>query len=129
MGYRVLADAAAVAHFSFLVYVLLGGFLAWKWPRAFWPHLACAAYGLGIVVIGWTCPLTYVENWARMRAGEAGLHPGGFIDHYLTGVIYPEQHLLLVQVLVGVVVAVSWGGVVLRLVNSRSRRERSVLHR
>ncbi|WP_264674503.1 DUF2784 domain-containing protein [Thermobifida fusca] len=45
----------------------------------FWPHLAAAAYGLGTVVVGWPCPLTRLENWARSKAGQQGLDPGGFI--------------------------------------------------
>lgn len=41
--------------------------------------------GLGSVVVGFECPLTHAENWARQRAGETGLPSSGFIDHYLTG--------------------------------------------
>ncbi len=32
MGYRLLADAAMVAHFLFLAYLVMGGFMAWRWP-------------------------------------------------------------------------------------------------
>jgi uncharacterized protein DUF2784 len=28
------------AHFAYVAYVVLGGFLAWWWPRAIWPHAA-----------------------------------------------------------------------------------------
>ncbi|MFD6953437.1 hypothetical protein A6A08_09925 [Nocardiopsis sp. TSRI0078] len=113
MTYRLIADAAMVVHLAFLAYVALGGLLAWRWPRTFWIHLGCALYGLGITVIGWPCPLTHVENRARRRAGQAGLPEEGFIDHYLTGIVYPAEHLLTVQLAVAVVVLASWAGLAL----------------
>ncbi|MFL0580694.1 DUF2784 domain-containing protein [Dietzia sp. 179-F 9C3 NHS] len=114
MPYRLLADATMLLHAGFLVYLVVGGFLAWRWRRLIWPHLACAAYGLGIVVIGWDCPLTHVENWARERAGRETLPSSGFIDHYLTGVVYPAEHLLTAQLAVAACVLVSWEGVAVR---------------
>jgi|SRR2546421_4415647 len=113
MGYRILAEAAMVAHFGFLAYVVAGGFLAWRWPVAIWPHLGCAGWGLSTVVFHLNCPLTHLEDWARRRAGERGLSTG-FIDHYLTGVVYPSRYAGLVQALVGVIVVGSVAGTVLR---------------
>ena len=110
MIYRVIGEGAMVLHMAFLIYVVIGGYIAWRWPVLFWPHLACALYALGITVIGWACPLTHVENWGREQAGQAGLPPEGFIDHYLTGVIYPAEHLVTVRLLVAFSVAVSWFG-------------------
>ncbi|MDA8369849.1 MAG: DUF2784 domain-containing protein [Nocardiopsaceae bacterium] len=115
MGYALIGEAAMLLHFAFLAYVAVGGFLAWRWPTAFWPHLACAAYGLGIVAIGWDCPLTHVEDWARIRAGEEGLPEEGFISHYLTGVVYPERHLAGIRIAVAAVIALSWAGAALRV--------------
>jgi hypothetical protein len=119
MGYRVLAEAAMAAHFAFLAYVVTGGLLAWRWPRAIWPHLAAAGWGLAITVFGLHCPLTYLEDRARRRAGEQGLTTG-FIDHYLTGVVYPARYVGLIQILVGAIVAGSWAGALV------VRRRRSV---
>ncbi|WP_285728620.1 DUF2784 domain-containing protein [Nocardiopsis sp. ATB16-24] len=110
MLYRLIADTAMVVHLAFLAYVALGGFLAWRLPRMIWPHVACALYGLGITVIGWNCPLTHLENWGRQKAGQTGLPEAGFIDHYVTGIVYPEDHLLTAQLAVAATVAVSWAG-------------------
>jgi hypothetical protein len=110
MGYRVLAEATMIVHFAILGYLVFGGFLAWRWPRAIWPHLLMAAWGLFSTLWQWPCPMTALENWARRRAGEAGLGATGFIDHYLTGVVYPERYTVLVQVLAAIVVACSWVG-------------------
>ena len=120
MGYRVLADVTMVVHFAFVVFVVTGGFLAWRWPHLIWPHLAAGAWGLCIVVFRLDCPLTRVEDHARQRAGDAGLS-GGFIDTYLTGVVYPERYLVAVQALAAAAVAVSWAGVVHRRRRAVSR--------
>lgn len=111
--YEVLASTVLVLHFCFLAYVVLGGFVAWRWPKALWSHLAAAAWGLAVVTIPLTCPLTLVEHWARRRAGETGVGTG-FIDQYIEGVLYPERYTHLLQVLVGVLVAVSYAGIYLR---------------
>ncbi|MBA3369466.1 MAG: DUF2784 domain-containing protein, partial [Geodermatophilaceae bacterium] len=83
-------------HFAFLVVLTLGGFAAWRWPRLILVHVGLAVWGVLNAVVKVPCPLTDIENWARRRAGEEGL-PQGFIDKYLTGVVYPEEHLGIVQ--------------------------------
>ncbi|MDT0303405.1 DUF2784 domain-containing protein [Streptomonospora wellingtoniae] len=125
MGYRLIADAAMLLHFGFLCYVALGGFLVWRWPHALWPHVGVCAYALGIIDFQWLCPLTGIEDWARLRAGLQGLPSSGFIDHYLTGVVYPERYLTEVQFAVAAVVAVSWlGALLLTMRRRRTPRER-----
>jgi hypothetical protein len=113
MGYRVLADAAMALHFGFLAYVVAGGFLAWFWRRAIWPHLPLAGWGLITIVFHLDCPLTRLEDWARRRAGEPGL-AGGFIDHYLAGVVFPERYAGLVRLLAAAAVIASWIGASVR---------------
>ncbi|GAA2207042.1 DUF2784 domain-containing protein [Nonomuraea monospora] len=114
MTYRLLADAAMVVHFVFLLYMAVGGFLAWRWRRTIWAHLAVAAWGLLSVATGVECPLTLAEDWARHHAGQEGLPASGFIDHYIEGVIYPEEYTNLARLGVAVLVLFSYVGYVLR---------------
>ena len=114
MLYRFLADLTAVTHLIFIGYVVVGGFLVWCLPRTLWAHIAAVAWGFGTIVVGYDCPLTHAENWARKQAGQEGLPPEGFIAHYLTGVIYPESALGLVRLLVAACVVASWAGFVWR---------------
>ncbi|GGO75287.1 DUF2784 domain-containing protein [Nonomuraea cavernae] len=114
MMYRLIADAAMVVHFAFLAYLALGGFIAWRWRRTIWTHLAVVGWGLISIVTGVDCPLTYVEDWARRQAGLEGLPPTGFIDHYLEGVVYPEAYTNVARLAVAVVVLFSYVGYVLR---------------
>jgi hypothetical protein len=113
--YQLLTTLILVLHFAYLGYVVVGGFLAWRWPRTIWLHLATAGWGLVIVTNpwGWRCPLTDAEYWARGRAGQAR-PAAGFIDRYLEGVLYPERYGWLLQVLAGGLVVGSWAGYYLR---------------
>lgn len=88
MSARFGADAVLVLHFAFVVFVVLGGLLALRWPRVAWLHLPAAAWGVLIELFGWPCPLTAVENRLRQAAGEAG-YGGGFVEQHLLPIVYP----------------------------------------
>jgi hypothetical protein len=122
---RVLGDAVMVVHFGFLVFVTLGGFLAWRWPRWIVAHVAAVAWGSASILFGLVCPLTELEELFRRRAGEGDLG-AGFIDNYLEGVIYPERYTPLIWTAVGVVVVTSWVGFAVR---RRVRPGRAAAHR
>ncbi len=119
MGYRLLTSVIIVSHFAFVAYVVLGGFLAWRWGWTIVAHVLAALWGLLVIGLSLDCPLTAAENWSRERAGQQPL-AAGFIDRYLTGVIYPARYLHQVQVLAAVVILVSWVGLVLRWRTTRS---------
>ena len=113
MPYTLLADVTVLIHLGFLAFVALGGFLAWRYPAVLFAHVPAAAWALGIVAVGWPCPLTDVEKRLRQRAGTGG-YSGAFMDRYVMGVLYPEQHTYLAQALVAAAVLASYAGLVLR---------------
>jgi len=98
--YRLLADAVVAVHGLFIAFVVLGGFLAWRWRWVAWLHVPAAVWGVLIEYRGWVCPLTPLENSLRARAGIAG-YSGGFIEHYLVPLIYPSGLTSTRQVLLG----------------------------
>ena len=104
----MLATAVMAVHFVVLAYIVLGAFLAWRWPMALFAHVPFLLWGLGIAFLGFVCPLTELENRLRGRDGE----PGGFIAEYLDGVLYPDEYLVASRVLAAVVVAVSYVGAI-----------------
>jgi hypothetical protein len=103
----LLADLLVLAHLLFVAFVMAGGFLLVRWPKLAWLHLPAAAWGAAIEFTGAICPLTPLENRLRALGGE-GIYSGGFVEHYLLPILYPEHLTLLVQQgLGGVVVAVN----------------------
>ncbi|GGO12504.1 DUF2784 domain-containing protein [Microbispora bryophytorum] len=125
MIYRLVWQATMAAHFLVIAYIALGGFLAWRRPRLIWPHLALCAWGLVQLAGLAECPLTALENWGRAGAGERGLLPGGFIDTYIEGVVYPEAYVWHVRCAVIAVVLVSWAGLAIRIRRRRTRPGRT----
>ena len=123
MIYRALADLVLVLHLCFVLFVILGGLLALRWPTVARIHLPVAAYGALIEFAGFICPLTPLENALRHRGGEAG-YRGGFIDHYITAAIYPEGLTRNVQFALGAAVLVG-NGIVYLIWWRRRRRARS----
>ncbi len=103
--YRLLADAVVAFHGLFIVFVILGSFLAWRWRFVAVVHIPCALWGMLIEYRGWICPLTPLENSLRMRAGQAG-YSGGFIEHYLVPAIYPSGLTPRIQAALGTAVVV-----------------------
>lgn len=105
MLYRILADLVVVLHFAFVLFVVLGGLFALRWPRAAWLHLPAALWGAGIEFLAGICPLTPLENRLRRMGGEAG-YAGGFVEHYVLPALYPAGLTHDVQLVLGTIVVV-----------------------
>ena len=103
MLYRWLADVVLIVHSAFVVFVILGGLLALRWPRVAWIHIPVALYGASVEFLGFICPLTPLEVWLRQRGGEAG-YTGGFVEHYVTAVLYPTGLTRQLQFELGILV-------------------------
>ena len=116
-----LADAIVVIHLAYLAFIPLGGLLAWRWPRAIWAHLAAVAIGVVSITVGFDCPLTTWEQSLRRRSGQRP-YTDGFVDHYLTGRVYPHGYEWAVQVIFGACIVVSYVHVVRRACQASPRR-------
>jgi len=100
-----LAGLVLLLHALFVLFALFGALttLAWRWAPLL--HLPALAWGVAVELTGWTCPLTPLENSLRRAAGEAGSE-GGFLEHSLVPILYPNALTPKVQTLLGVGLAV-----------------------
>ncbi len=103
MVYRLLADLVVLVHFCFVLFVILGGMLVLRWKMVAWVHLPAATWGAIVEFMGWICPLTPLEIWLRVMAGQSG-YQTGFIAHYLLPVLYPQNLTRDTQIWLGVLV-------------------------
>jgi uncharacterized membrane protein YhhN len=103
--YRLFADATVVLHLAFVLFVVGGGLLVWRWPRLAWLHVPAAVWGAVIEFAGWICPLTPLENWLRQRAGQQA-YDVSFVERYLIPLLYPEALSRDVQWMFGGLVVV-----------------------
>jgi hypothetical protein len=101
--YWLLANALVLLHLAFILFVVAGGLLVARKPRLVWLHLPAVIWGALIEFMGWICPLTPLENHFRKLAGQTG-YKGGFIEHYLLPLIYPETLTAATQYLLGTLV-------------------------
>ena len=120
MIYRLLADLVFLAHIAFVLFVVLGGIAVWWRPKLAWLHVPAFAWGALIEFAGWICPLTPWEQSLRRLAGEKG-YAGGFLEHYLFPVLYPDGLTRDVQIALGVLVLVI-NSVAYALILRRARR-------
>lgn len=105
MGYRVLADLVMAIHLAFVLFVAFGGLLVIRWRRWAWLHVPAVIWGALMELAGWICPLTPLENHYRRLGGDKG-YAGGFINQYITPVLYPEGLTRRDQVVIGLLVLV-----------------------
>ncbi len=95
----LLADAVLVLHFGIVVFVVLGLPLVLLGNRLDWPWVNARGWRLlhllAIVVVavqawlGELCPLTRLESWLRLQAGERA-YAGSFIEHWGHRLLYYE---------------------------------------
>lgn len=107
MLYRLAAETVLLLHLAFIVFALLGAAFAARRRWLVLVHLPAAAWGFFVELTGRICPLTYAENYLRIKAGQSG-YTESFIEHYLLAVLYPAGLTREVQfALAGVVVVIN----------------------
>ncbi|HEY3090852.1 MAG TPA: DUF2784 domain-containing protein [Jatrophihabitantaceae bacterium] len=125
MGYRLLGDTVAGVHYAYLAYLLVGGFVAWRWPRTIALHAVAAVWAVLITATPVPCPLTAAQNALRERGGQPPLRDS-FINTYIRGTFYPAAYETETRVVVAGIVVASWVGFALRM---RRRRVTRLRHR
>jgi hypothetical protein len=122
MSYAVFADLVVLVHFLFVSFVVFGGLLALRFKWIVWIHLPAVCWGILIELLGFGCPLTPLENRLRQEAGQVG-YPGGFLEHYLVPILYPDGLTRRSQIALGVALVVINAIVYWRVI-ARWRRDR-----
>jgi len=106
--YLLLTQLTVIVHLSFIIFVLIGGFLFWKnrWTKIV--HLSSLIWAVYAELSqGVICPLTTLENYFGYHAGLT-TYKEDFITRYLIPVIYQENLTSSIQfVLVGVVIGIN----------------------
>lgn len=106
-----LADVVLVAHLAFLAFVLFGGFLGLRDIRWLVPHGAVVLWAVVGEFHAMPCPLTGLQKWLIEQGGRTP-YRGPFIDHYLSGRLYPTGAKQLAFAVAALVVLSSYVAVV-----------------
>lgn len=108
MSHKIFADAIIVAHFLYILFMLLGflltGYALFFREKFFdrWLfrslHLLGIFYVASLSILGKYCPLTILENELRLRYEVSAVYSGSFIVHYLEKLVYPDVNPLVIQI-------------------------------
>lgn len=108
-AYRLAANLVLLLHFGVVVLAVFGGFgvlISRQWA---WIHVPIVAWSSIVNLAGWTCPLTPLENRFRAAANQGG-YEGGFVQHYIGPIVYPQGMPRRLELVAGVSIAV-WNAV------------------
>jgi hypothetical protein len=118
--FQFLADAVLVLHFSVvawvvggLVLIVVGNLRHWAWVNRWWLRL-CHLAAIGFVVaqawLGHACPLTTLEAWLRLQAGQP-TYQRSFIAHWVQALLFyqaPPWVFTLAYSVFGLLVVATW---------------------
>ena len=100
MFYKLAADAVVLLHLGFVLFVVTGGLLVFRWRWMALLHLPAVIWAVLLEFNGWLCPLTPLELSLRAAGGQAG-YDGGFVEHYILPVLYPAELGTTLQIAMG----------------------------
>ena len=103
MLFHGLVISILISHLAFILFVVLGGLLVFRWQKMALLHIPAFVWGALIEFAGWICPLTLLEMKLRSLGGMA-TYQGGFIEKYLLSIIYPKALTHNIQILLGLFV-------------------------
>ena len=124
MLYHLLADLVFIVHLAFIIFVIVGALLVWRWRWIVVLHLAAVIWGLAIEFLNAPCPLTPLEQMLLRRVGEEA-YSGGFVDHYIVPLIYPDapsDFFLKAGIFLLVINLVLYGLLIIRMRTKRPGR-------
>jgi hypothetical protein len=118
MCFRLAADFVLLLHLAFILFAVLGAAMVLWWSWIPFVHVPVAAWAIFVELTGRRCPLTYLENYFRIKAGQSG-YTESFIEHYLLAIIYPAGLTREIQlVLAGLVIVINaaiYGWILVRM--------------
>lgn len=118
MLYAHAADVVVLVHVAFIVFVLVGGYLVWRWPQVVWAHVPAALVIAVLFAFGADCPLTNLEKFLRRQAGEA-VYRDGFVAHYLLPGVPDGVRAVVLPVMVVTMTVIAYGGFLRRALRHR----------
>ncbi|MFN3533604.1 MAG: DUF2784 domain-containing protein [Candidatus Brocadia sp.] len=90
MLFKILADIVVLIHFLWIVFLILGAFAGVRIRLFKFLHIGGLIFAIFLQIMGWYCPLTYLEVWLRSMHDPSTAYPGSFIIHYVEKIVYIE---------------------------------------
>lgn len=125
--YSILADIVVCLHFTFVFFVVFGGFFYYFWRSAPYLHLPAVFWGFWVELSGSICPLTPLENWLDQLAGGLD-YRSGFIEQYITHFLYPTNLDQNIKYYLAIGLAVINLIIYIHIIRKRSKKNNMNIH-
>ena len=99
---ETLATLTLLLHFSFILFVIFGALLIFRFKKIIYFHIPAVAWGAYIELSHSICPLTHLENYFLKKAGK-DQYSVDFIENYIFKIIYPPALNYEIQTYLGVI--------------------------
>lgn len=96
MLFKILADVIVFIHFLWILFLISGALLGRRVKTIRIFHISGLIFAIFIQIMGWYCPLTYLEVWLRSLHDPSTTYPGSFIIHYVEKLVYLELSPLII---------------------------------
>lgn len=100
--FEIFAILTLLLHFSFILFVIFGALLIFKFKKIIYFHIPAVAWGAYIELSHSICPLTHLENYFLKKAGK-DQYSIDFIENYVFKIIYPPALNYEIQTYLGVI--------------------------
>ena len=121
MVYILLSDVVILLHLLWIILILFGFFVALKYYKIAFIHLAGLVFTLVLNLKGWYCPLTYLENYLHGLYDPKLPYAGSFITNNLQKLIYLEVEEVYLRIGAIVWVGLNMAGYALLLLRRKKR--------
>ena len=88
--WQFLAFLVLGIHSLWIVFIALGWIGVYYRPGIAYIHISGLAFALILNLMGWYCPLTYLENYLYNLGNIQMGYSGSFLLNYLERFIYPQ---------------------------------------
>ena len=100
--YELFANLTLIIHLNFILFVIFGGLLYFKFSKIIYIHVPALLWGIYMELTNSICPLTYLENWFLNKSGLT-TYPDDFMRNYLFPIIYPKGLTADIQIYLGII--------------------------
>lgn len=86
--YLIAADIIVLIHFLWIVFLIFGALWGRRnsWIKRI--HAGGILFAILMQIVGWYCPLTYLEAWLRRMHDSSRSYKGAFIAYYIEKIVY-----------------------------------------
>ena len=99
--YGLIADAIAILHLAFVIFVVFGVLVVMRWHRIAWLHIPSVLWAAFVETTGGYCPLTPLEKEYRLLAGETLNEEGEYYTFNEVKLAHPAPGLDVLGAVVG----------------------------